>query len=377
MANAVVRERDDATTGVVLAAPTTPLRTHYSSAAATRRLSGPRLARRLPVVREELPVVPAPLPSFDIVGTVDVRRGPIVGIVEGGRGQLLVTTPGSDSVAVLDPARGAVTGVIGDIYEPFAATGAAGRVYVTAVSASNDEIAVIDVATRALSGVYPVSGSVRSLVASPDGAQVYLTRTEEHGADVAVFDTVTTEFSNIEIGDAGSVSDAIAISPDGARLYVGVADNFANDLIVVDTASSRIVNVIAMDAPIRGIAVHPGGTAVYVLSSDPVRGGAVHVVDARTGEVKATTAIGGLPTALSISRGGGRLYVSDVDQVTVVCTASAEVVGALDIGAEPSAIIESADGRALYIADFDGRIAVFAIAASNATPVAEVLPAAV
>lgn len=375
MANAAVRERE--TTGTaqaapLMSAPTAPLRHRNATSPSMART---RPVRRLPVVREQAPV--AVLPGFDLAGTVDVRRGPVAAIVEGARGRLFVTTPGRDSVAVLDVAQQSVIGAVKDIYEPFGAVAAGGRAYVSAVLAANDELAVIDTATGALQATYPVAGNVRALVAAPDGSRVYLTRTDDDGADVAVFDTATAEFTSIALGGPGTVADAVAISPDGARLYVGVVDNFASDVLVVDIAAARVVNTIQIDAPIRAIAVHPSGASVYVLSSDPVAGGTVHMVDARSTRVAGTVALGGLPTSMSISRDGGRLYVTDIERVSVVCTGTASVVEALDVAAEPSVAVESADGATLYVADYEGRVTSFRIATAGVTNGAAAAPPAI
>lgn len=357
MANAAVRERDDVT--ATATAPTTPLRAHRNSAAA-KALSRPRIAKRLGVVRDQAPVA-LPLPAFQMGGSVDVGRGPIARMVETGRGRLLVTNPGVDGVAVVDAARMAVVATAGDVYEPFAVAQARGRAYVSGVTVAFDELVVLDPATGALQTTYPMEGSVRDVVASRDGSHVYVSRFDYDGADVAVFDTATQKLTSIPVGGGNAVADAVAVSGDGSRLYVGVSLNFANDLLVIDTATAAVVDTVIIDAPIRGIAVAPTGGYVYVLSSDPAAGGAVHTVDARSGEVVAVAQVGGLPTALSISRDGGRLYVSDVEQVTVLCTATSTVVDALDVEAEPSCVLESADGSVLYVADYDGRVTVFAM----------------
>lgn len=363
MANVAVRERDNtdaAQAAPLMVAPTAPLRAHRG--ASSPSLSRPRLNKRLPVVvPERIPAVP--LPGFVMAGAVDVRRGPVTAIVEGARGRLFAATPGSDSVAVIDRAQMAVIGAVKDVYEPFAAVAARGRAYVSGVMAANDELVVIDTATGALQTTYPIAGNVRDLVASPDGSRVYLTRTDDDGVDIAVFDTATAEFTSIALGGPGATADTIAISPDGTRLFVGVADNFVSDVVVVDTAAARIVASITIDAPIRGIAVHPGGSQVYVLSSDPVDGGAVRTVDVASGRVTAVAQTGGLPTSMSISRDGGRLYVADIEQVAVVCTATAQVVDALTLDAEPSCVVESADAATLYVADYEGRVTVFGLVA--------------
>lgn len=357
MANAAIREREGTDT-VQAAAPTTPMRAHRG--ATVPSLSRPRLAKRLPVLpREQMLAVP--LPDFVLVGAVDVRRGPVTALVEGARGRLFATTPGSDSVAVVDLARMAVLGAVKDVYEPFAAVQARGRAYVSGVMAANDELIVIDTASAALLETHAISGTVRDLVASADGNRVFLTRADDDGVDIVVFDTATSDFSSIPLGGPGATADTIAVSPDGTRLFVGVADNFVNDVVVVDVEAGRVVNAISVDAPIRAIAVHPSGATIYVLTSDPVAGGAVHVVDVPSGRVTSVAQTGGLPTSMSISRDGGRLYVADIEQITVVCTATATVVEALTVDAEPSRIVESADGSALYVADFAGRVTVFSI----------------
>lgn len=337
-------------------------------------MSRPRPGMHHPVAREQSQPLAVPMFGFDRVGSVDVGRGPVSRIVESGRGRLLVTNPGYDGLAVLDPARLAIVAVAGDVYEPFAGAAANGRAYVSSVTVSSDELAEVEPDSGRLLSVHPLMGSVRDLVASRDGSRVYITRTDDAGADVAVFETATAALASIPVGGPGAIADAVAVSPDGSRLYVGVALNFASNLVVVDTATAQIVNTVTIDAPIRGVAVHPSGRQVYILGSDPAAGGTVHVVDARTGGIISAAPTGGLPTALTISRDGGRLYVADIEQVTVLCTATAQVVDAITAGAEPSCVVESADGAHLYVADYEGSITVFAISAATVPHVATAPP---
>ena len=49
---------------------------------------------------------------------------------------------------------------------------------------------------KALADIYPVKETVRDLALSPEGERIYLARTTETGADVAVVDIITGAVSN-------------------------------------------------------------------------------------------------------------------------------------------------------------------------------------
>jgi YVTN family beta-propeller protein len=84
--------------------------------------------------------------------------------------------------------------------------------------------------------------------------------------------------------------------------------------------------------------------------------GDVSVLDAGTGRVMATIAVGARPIGVVAGRGNGRVYVSNESSntVSVIDKATFEVVDNIATGPKPHHIALAPDGRMLYVAEFGG-----------------------
>ena len=98
------------------------------------------------------------------------------------------------------------------------------------------------------------------------------------------------------------------------------------------------------------MALSPDGRLLYVVcqESDEVR-----VVDAQTGRVSGSVAVGHVPRGIAVSSDGQRLYVTNAwsDTVSVIDTASLKVVQNLPTGFEPTGIVVDHSGETLYVAN--------------------------
>ena len=98
------------------------------------------------------------------------------------------------------------------------------------------------------------------------------------------------------------------------------------------------------------VLLSPDGARLYVLcqGTDEVR-----VLNAATGRVLRTIAVGHLPRGFSLSPDGGRLFVANSwdDTVTVIDTESGRVKATWAAGFEPSGVVEDRAGKLLYVAD--------------------------
>ena len=316
-----------------------------------------------------------------------VGRGPISDLAVDGD-TLVVTNFGDSTLAVLDAESLAVRGGV-STGQPFAVAVSDSRAFVAVSSASDDAISVIDTASGAVVGAFPMSGTVTAVAANLDGKRVYAARAGLGGVDVAVIDVIARRVATIAVADAPDATiDALRVDAAGRRLIIATSDSVSSQLIVVDIESGRVRRTLPLGAPIRGLELGLGSIA-YVLTSDINDRGVLHVVDLVGNRVTATVNVGAAPTQLALSADGTRAFVVDYDKVYVVCTETEAVVGTVTVGARPACVAVSA-GR-LYVADYTGGITSYAVtapapmlyaefAAANASPapwVRELAPAGV
>jgi YVTN family beta-propeller protein len=94
----------------------------------------------------------------------------------------------------------------------------------------------------------------------------------------------------------------------------------------------------------------PDGTRLYVLcqGTDEVR-----VLNAASGRVLRTIAVGHVPRGFSLSENGRRMFVANSwdDTVTVIDINAGRVTATWGAGFEPSSVVEDKAGKLLYVAD--------------------------
>jgi YVTN family beta-propeller protein len=98
------------------------------------------------------------------------------------------------------------------------------------------------------------------------------------------------------------------------------------------------------------IAVSPDGRLLYVVCQDRDE---LRVIEAETGKVVKSVAVGHMPRGIAITRGGDTLYVTNAwsDNVSVIDAKSLEVVKTLPAGFEPSGAALDGTERTLYVAN--------------------------
>jgi DNA-binding beta-propeller fold protein YncE len=315
-------------------------------------------------------------PGFTVVADISPQHGAVSGIAVSPDGsRLMVTHYGDHSFSMIDTVNRTVAQTVIDIDEPFAIAMAevpANRVYVSAVSAAYDSVLAFDVDASRVVAAYPLAHSVTDLAVSPDGRQLYASRTAATGADVAVLDTETGKDDVIGLaGKAGTITECVRISPDGSRLYVAANGPSSAELVVIDTHARRVLNTVEIGSPIRDIALSPDGASAYIGSSGPDFGAVLDVVNTRTNRIANTYKVGeasGFLAQLRLSRKGERAYLVGDTGVTVLSTSTHDVTGSIVLGPRPSCVIESPDGNHLYIADYAGTVTTLAIASTTASP---------
>ncbi|SHM58105.1 40-residue YVTN family beta-propeller repeat-containing protein [Paracoccus solventivorans] len=210
-----------------------------------------------------------------------------------------------------------------------------GRAFVSL--SGSDEIAVVDLAqgavtTRIGTGAYP-----HGLRLSPNGAELYVANVED--GTVSVIDTASlTEAARIPVGAAPV---QVGFTPDGNQVYVSLRDE--NRVAVIDTASREVTGRIEVGPnPIQMIAT-PDGRHVYVANqgTDAAPNDTVSVIDTASGEVAKTLKTGPGAHGVSASADGAFVFVTNIadDSVSVIDVERQEVIGSVPVGDKPNGIV--------------------------------------
>jgi YVTN family beta-propeller protein len=135
------------------------------------------------------------------------------------------------------------------------------RLYV--VCGGTDELAVVDLASRAVAARIPVGRVPRGMAVSPDGARVYVANSWSD--TVSEIDTATLRV--VRILPAGFEPTGIALDGRGEFLYE--ANRLSNDVRVIDLHSGREVRRLVAGRGASWMAASPDGSRIYVTHIYP------------------------------------------------------------------------------------------------------------
>ena len=263
---------------------------------------------------------------------------------------------GEDTVSVIDIATLTVSSVVSGIAEPYAVA-ASDRAYVRSASISEDSVVAVDLDTGVPLAAREVGVGARGLAVSKSGDLVYVARSTEDVADIAVIDVESGHVSTIKVSrEPGASVDTVRVNAAGNRLYATLTTTAGGALVAIDVRSGRVLNTIAVGASIGDIAVHPDDRRVFVTGWDADLGGVLRIVDTGAGRVVHTIEMGaGLPSQVIVT--SGCAYLADGNEVVVVDTATARIAERIDIGRPVSCLAVSRDGSCLYVGDYEGAVA--------------------
>jgi YVTN family beta-propeller protein len=261
---------------------------------------------------------------------------------------------GNDSVSVIDLVTLTVSATVAGIAEPYAVA-VADRAYVNTASREEDSVVAIDLKAGSTLAAKEITVGARGLAVSPDGAAIYLARSGDQVADIAVIDTESGKTKTITVTrTVDDWVDTVRINADGTRLYAALNSDSGGSLVVIDVRARRVLHTIALGGSIGDIAVDRDNRRVLVTGWDDERGGVVRVVDGEAGRVVDTLAVDGLPVQVVVRGGSG--YLVDGSEVAVIDTATATISDRIDAGSPVASIADSPDGTRLYVADYDGAV---------------------
>ena len=267
---------------------------------------------------------------------------------------------GADAVSVIDTATLTTSATVSGIAEPYSVA-AADRAYLRSASIAEDGVVAVDLNSAAALAARKVGVGAGGLAVGPTGAVLYVARSADDVADIAVVEVESGKVSAIPvIAAVGAAIDAVRINAPGTRLYAALTTAAGGALAVVDL-STRRVRIIPVGATISDIAVHGDDRRVFVTGWDPSLGSVVHVIDTAASRVTNTTDVDAVPVGI-VACGGG-VYVAHGEQVSIFDAANLHRANQIDVDRPLSCLAVSRDGSRLYAGDYDGGITAMAVPA--------------
>ncbi len=259
-------------------------------------------------------------------------------------------------------------------------------------------IHVIDVTSKSVKQTIPMGGFV-GIALNKSGNTLYIGGGSDNNVKTFQKQADGTFAAGPSVNIPGSAPSGLALSPDETKLYVAL--NLHNSVAVVDAKALTYSEIPVGTYPYT-VVPSVDGRHVYVSnwggrrpgSGDPTDGMNPVVVDPRTGipasgtvsvintdsaQVEADIEVGLHPSALALSRNGGRLYVANAnsDSVSVIDTSTNHVVRTISVtmnrktplGSSPNALAVTSDGRTLYVANASNNaVAVIDLARGGSNP---------
>lgn len=229
--------------------------------------------------------------TFRVVARIAVASRPLDLALSGDGRTLYVSNSGASLLTAIDvDTRLVVSRIPVGLLSvgPYGVAAARDRVYVTDLNAD----AVVALADGAVVARIPVAASPRSLAASGDGGEVYVT---SFASDtLTVIDTATDRVA-AAIALPISASFAVAVHPKAGRVYVTGQHDGA--LVVVDATTRRVVDVVTVGPDPRGLSFSPSGDRLYVTTA---ASNEIYVLDAASHELLGRYLTGAEPRGITV-----------------------------------------------------------------------------
>jgi DNA-binding beta-propeller fold protein YncE len=190
-----------------------------------------------------------------------------------------------------------------------------------------------------------IAGSVRTgaaptrVVVSPSGDEAYVTN--QFTEDVAIIDLLRRRLSGA-VSVPGHPLGA-ALSPDARTLYV--ATN-VDRLCAISLSARRVVASVPVPLVCSGLGVHPSGRWVYVPTW---KAGCILEVDARTLHAARRFEVGGAPQDLALSADGVMLYSANQRGWLDAIQLSTGRLARVHLGSAAFAVALSPDEAVVYV----------------------------
>ncbi|MET9762503.1 beta-N-acetylglucosaminidase domain-containing protein [Streptomyces sp. NPDC006372] len=284
--------------------------------------------------------------SVVVTGDGVVDRALPVRITDGtGTPRALTADFSGASVSSVDLVSRKTTGIPVGANPGEVVTSADGRTAYAANQGSNT-VSVIDVARGEVTATVPVGRVPAGLALTPDGRTLWVANYGD--GTVQPVDTASlTAGSPLRVGGG---PENMAITPDGRTLYVpNIKDNTVTP---VDLATRKAGTAVPVGPSPFNIVAAPDGKTVYVSNSG---GSTVTPIDTATNGTEPTLLVSGQAYGLALSPDGRTLWVSPStgDTVTPVDTVSGVPGRTVEVGRSAFDVALDWDGGTAYVTTAD------------------------
>ena len=211
----------------------------------------------------------------------------------------------------------------------------------------------------------------------PPTATPYLVYvTNEGSGDVSIVDPAASrEIGRIAIGKRPR---GLVASPDGALLYVAVSgsppagpgvdesklpppDKAADGIVVIDLATRTVLRTLRGISDPEQIAISPDGTKLYVASEDS----GLLVTIGSDGAMLGTLAVGGEPEGVSVSADGETILATSEEDhsLAIVRGHPPALAGRVGVGVRPRNAVFLSGTRVVVPGEFDSSLSLVDLAA--------------
>jgi DNA-binding beta-propeller fold protein YncE len=181
-----------------------------------------------------------------------------------------ITVPADSSVRVVDPSVKRVVATVRFNEPPsLAIPGTGGDLYV----AAGKSLYILDIGDLKIIRNITYPGTLRNIVSSPDGSQVYVEYESVDGVTISVLDTSDYVSIGTITDMPGSRDNDTVMSPDGKYLYVTGYDisTSAWSLEVIDAGSGVRLKSTPIAPDPKYMRITPDGRYLYIcFENDPV-----------------------------------------------------------------------------------------------------------
>jgi YVTN family beta-propeller protein len=224
------------------------------------------------------------------------------------------------------------------------------------------DVTVIDGATDAVVGTFPVGKRPRGIQTAPQGSRVFIALsgsprmapgvdTERAAADktadgIAVFDTAARRV--VERWHVGSDPEQFAISRDGKLAFISNEDDASMSILDLDSGQAR--GKVKVSEEPEGVGVNPANGEVYVTCEEK---GEVYAISPGEQRVLGKMDAGGRPRSVAFSGDGKQAYVtSESGAYVAIVDATKHTLlqkVPLEEGSLPMGVVVSRDGKELFV----------------------------
>lgn len=280
-----------------------------------------------------------------IVGsTTDLNNRPF-GVAVSGSGDVLVTQLDGATVArgALPTTAFARSIAVGSVPTDVTVDGTGTYGYVTNQFSSN--VGIIDLATDTQVGSIPVTGSPFRVKLSPDGNSLFVTGNAD---SLFIVDVATREITaRLAVGlDA----NGLALDHTGTRLFV--SNQSDGTVAQVDLTTNTVAGVIQVGGHPQELVLSPGGSLLFVADE----AGSVQIWSLREGRKRGDIAVPGGAFAMAVSPDWRQLYISSSlgGALYMIDWKTGSTLNTVTTGGMPRRIAFTADGATAVVANEAG-----------------------